>query len=119
MKRYTESHEWVSDEGRVGITNYAQEELGEIVYVELPEVGQEISGGGEGAVLESTKAAADVYSPVSGKVKRVNTALSEAPGLVNSDADGEGWLFELELTDPSQLESLMDEASYRSMVGGR
>lgn len=121
MRRFTESHEWISIEGevgRVGVTDYAQRELGEIVYVELPTPGEPLRAGEEGVVLESTKAAADVYSPVSGQVTRCNDQLKGSPELVNRSAEGEGWLFELRLSDPSELDPLLDEKSYRAMVGG-
>lgn len=121
MRKFTESHEWVLVEGgvgRVGVTDYAQRELGEIVYVELPTSGEALCAGEEGVVLESTKAAADVYSPVSGQVIRCNDQLKGSPELVNRSAESEGWLFELRLSDPSELDQLLDEKSYRAMVGG-
>lgn len=119
MRKFTESHEWILVEGevgRVGVTDYAQRELGEIVYVELPTPGETVRAGEEGVVLESTKAAADVYSPVSGQIVRSNSQLKESPELVNQSAEGEGWLFELRLSDPSELDQLLDEKSYRAMV---
>lgn len=115
--KFTETHEWIDIEngiGTVGITEYAQKELGEIVYVELPKVGKEVKKGQEAVVLESTKAAADVYSPVSGKIVEVNTALSEASELVNSFPEKEGWLFKLALSNPQELDFLLDKVAYRA-----
>lgn len=117
--KFTESHEWVelnSDNGiaTVGVSNYAQKELGEIVYVELPEVGKEVKAGAEAAVLESTKAAADVYAPISGIIVAVNTKLNSASELVNQSPEKEGWLFKIKMTKPEELNNLMDAESYRS-----
>jgi len=120
VKKYTESHEWVSVEGNqgtVGITEHAQSELGDIVFVELPEVGAQVAAGAEVVVLESTKAAADVYAPVAGRVTAVNEALGNHPDQVNKSAEAEGWLFKMELSDPSELDGLMDETSYQGMIG--
>lgn len=116
-KKFTESHEWISIEGKVGVvgvTNHAQEELGDIVYVELPEVGKKVEANKEAAVLESTKAAADVYSPATGTVIAVNDILNDESELVNSSAEKDGWLFKLELDNESELEGLMDQSSYES-----
>ena len=113
---YAPTHEWVSIEGPkgvVGITDFAQAELGDLVYVELPEVGREIKSGEPCAVIESVKTASDIYCPVSGKITRVNTALQEKPELINDDAFGEGWLFEIELADLSQREKLLDAETYQ------
>lgn len=122
MSRYfTEDHEWIDVEGEVatvGITNYAQEQLGDIVFVGLPEEGKTFDKGDDAAVVESVKAASDVYSPVSGEVVEANGALEEDPALVNSDAEEDGWFFKLRLTDASELESLMDEAAYTKFVAG-
>lgn len=115
--RFTETHEWVEMEGgiaTIGISNYAQKELGEIVYVELPEIGKKIQVGEESAVLESTKAAADVYSPLSGTIEEVNGALKNAPGLVNSSAESDGWIFKVAIANKEEFQALMDEDSYRS-----
>lgn len=112
MKKFTESHEWIVVDqgiGTVGVTHFAQKELGEIVYVELPEVGRSVKAGEEAAVLESTKAAADVYSPVSGKIVEVNTKVSSESDLVNKSAEAEGWLFKIALQDPKELEILLDK----------
>jgi glycine cleavage system H protein len=119
MRYFTEDHEWVDvdgDIGTVGITDYAQGQLGDIVFVDVPEEGKTVAKGDEAAVVESVKAASDVYSPVSGTVIEGNADLADNPGLVNEDADGEGWFFKLTLSDPSELEDLMDEAKYEAFV---
>ena len=120
MSRYfTEDHEWVDvdgDIGTVGISEYAQSQLGDIVFVDVPEDGKALSKGDEAAVVESVKAASDVYSPVSGNVLEGNSALSDDPSLVNSDAEGEGWFFKITLSDPSELETLMDETAYEAFI---
>lgn len=111
MKKYTETHEWIQVEdgiGTVGISDYAQRELGVIVYVELPQVGSKVKSGEEAAVLESTKAAADVYSPVSGVIHKVNTQLTDDSELVNRSAENEGWLFQVKLSNPDELNMLKD-----------
>ena len=113
--RYTTDHEYVRTEGKigtVGISNYAQEQLGDIVFVELPAVGATFKKGDEVAVVESVKAASEIYAPVSGTVTEVNEALSDEPGLINSDPAAAGWIFKLELSDEAELESLLDEAAY-------
>src|SRR5690606_31017018 len=117
---YTEDHEWLSVEGgvaTVGITDYAQEQLGDLVFVDLPEIGRELSKGDAAVVVESVKAASDVYAVADGEVTAVNDALSSDPALVNSSPAGDGWLWKMKLADPSQLEGLMDEAGYQAMVG--
>lgn len=120
MSRYfTEDHEWVDvdgDIGIVGITEYAQSQLGDIVFVDVPEEGKELAKGDEAAVVESVKAASDVYSPVSGTVIDGNAALADTPGLVNEDPEGDGWFFKLTLSDTSELDELMDEAKYEAFV---
>lgn len=122
MSRYfTEEHEWIDvsgDVATVGITDYAQNQLGDIVFVELPEEGKSFDKGDEAAVVESVKAASDVYAPVSGQVVEANGALEEDPSLVNSDAEEEGWFFKLRLSDASELDGLMDEAAYKTFVAG-
>jgi len=121
MKRFSEEHEWISvagDVGTVGITDYAQSQLGDIVYVEVPEAGKKLTKGGEAAVVESVKAASDVYSPVTGEVVEGNSALAENPALVNSDPQGEGWFFKVKITNAAELEGLMDEAGYAEFVKG-
>lgn len=114
--QYTESHEWVSSEdngnARIGITDHAQEALGDLVFVELPVVGDEISQGDQCAVVESVKAASDIYAPVSGKVVAVNEDLDADPALINADPYGDGWLYELELYDSEELEGLKDAEAY-------
>ena len=113
--RYTRTHEWVAVEGKsgkVGLTNYAQTQLGDITYVELPQVGEQLKQGQIFGVVESVKAASDSYAPVSGRVKAINSRLESEPDLINRDPHGEGWIFELELSDPAELESLMDAAAY-------
>lgn len=114
---YTKEHEWVrvdGDTGTVGITDFAQGQLGDIVFVEVPEAGRRVEQGGDAAVVESVKAASDVYAPVSGEVVEGNAALGDEPGLVNSDPEGAGWFFSLKLSEPSQLDALMDEAAYKA-----
>ena len=117
---FTESHEWVrvesGESATVGITDYAQEQLGELVFVELPEPGTKLGQGAESAVVESVKAAGEVKMPVSGTVTEVNEALADEPGQVNSDPTGDGWFFRIELVDDSELEGLMDEAAYQEYV---
>ena len=120
MSRYfTQDHEWIELDGAtatVGITDYAQGQLGDIVFVDVPEEGRTLGKGDEAAVVESVKAASDVYSPVSGTVVEGNAALTDQPDLVNSDPEGEGWFFKLSLTDEGELESLMDEDAYKAFV---
>jgi glycine cleavage system H protein len=118
MSRYfTEEHEWISVEGdtaTVGITDFAQAQLGDIVFVEVPSAGTQVTKGGDAAVVESVKAASDVYAPVSGEVTEGNSALEADPSLVNSAAEGEGWFFKLRLSDISELEGLMDADAYKA-----
>jgi glycine cleavage system H protein len=117
--RYTKDHEWISvdgDVGTVGITKYAQEQLGDIVFVELPAVGKAITKGGEAAVVESVKAASDVYAPISGDVVAVNDALSDAPATVNEDAEGKGWFMKVKLKNPKELDELMSAEQYQEFV---
>lgn len=117
---YTEDHEWLSVEGgvaTVGITDYAQEQLGDLVFVELPEVGRALSKGDATVVVELVKAASDVYAPVDGEITAVNEALSADPSLVNSAPLGDGWLWKQTIADESQLEGLMDEAAYKAHIG--
>jgi glycine cleavage system H protein len=117
---FTREHEWVRVEGdtaTVGISDHAQEQLGDIVFAEVPETGKRLSKGREAAVVESVKAASDVYAPVSGEVVAGNQAVADDPALVNSDPEGQGWFFKLKLSDPSELEGLMDEAAYREFLG--
>jgi glycine cleavage system H protein len=114
---YSKEHEWIrveGDEAIVGITDFAQGQLGDIVFVEVPEAGKQVVKGGEAAVVESVKAASDVYAPVSGEVLEGNQALVDDPALVNSDPEGEGWFFRLRLSDPAELDGLMDADAYKS-----
>lgn len=118
--KYAKSHEWVRDEEDgtvfVGITEHAQEMLGDLVFVELPELGVTVDAGSECAVVESVKAASDVYSPVSGEVIAVNEALADAPETVNQDAFGDGWLFQVKLSAPAELDDLLDAEAYTEVV---
>ena len=122
MSRYfTRDHEWVDvagDTGTVGITDYAQGQLGDITFVELPQVGRAVAQGEAVSVVDSVKAASDVYSPLSGEVTGINAALDAEPELVNTDPEKTGWLFRLRLSDPSQVEGLMDRAAYDAFVAG-
>ncbi len=122
MTRYfTEDHEWIEvdgDSATVGITDYAQSQLGDIVFAEVPATGATLKKGGDAAVVESVKAASDVYAPVSGTVIEGNGALEGDPALVNNDPEGEGWFFKITLSDTSELGSLMDAAAYKAFVDG-
>ena len=122
MLKFTEDHEWVRLEAdgtaTIGITNYAQEQLGDIVHVELPAVGKEVKKGGEAAVVESVKAASEIYAPADGKVIAANGKLTGEPALVNSAAQGDGWFFKLQLKDKGQLAALMDEGAYKKFCEG-
>jgi glycine cleavage system H protein len=116
---FTKEHEWVRVEGdtaTVGISNHAQEALGDIVFAEVPEAGRKVSKGQEAAVVESVKAASDVYAPVSGEVVEGNSAVADDPSVINSDPEGEGWFFKIKLDNPGELDGLMDEAAYRDFV---
>ena len=116
---FTKEHEWIrveGDQATVGISNHAQEQLGDIVFAEVPEAGRQLSKGQEAAVVESVKAASDVYAPVSGEVTEGNQAVADDPALVNNDPEGAGWFFKLKLNDPGELDGLMDEAAYREFV---
>jgi len=118
--RYSREHEWVRVDGsiaRVGITDFAQESLGDVVFVQLPDVGLEIVAGASAAEIESTKSVSDVYVPVSGIVEAINETLVDAPELVNQDPYGAGWILEVTLSDPAELDGLMDAAAYRALVG--
>ena len=117
---FTEDHEWIRVEGgvaTVGITDYAQEQLGDLVFVELPEIGKTLAKGDTAVVVESVKAASDVYAPVDGEIVDANAALSSNPALVNSATTGEGWLWKMKLADESQLSGLLDEAGYKAQIG--
>ena len=117
--RYTKDHEYIrieGDTGTVGITDFAQGQLGDVVFVELPSLGRAVAKGGEAAVVESVKAASEVYAPVSGEVVAVNSELEAAPGTVNEDPSGKGWFLKLKLTDAAELEGLMSEAEYQNYL---
>ncbi len=117
---FTQDHEWLRVENgvaTVGITDYAQEQLGDLVFVELPEAGKKLSTGDTAVVVESVKAASDVYAPVDGEIVEANQALSSDPALVNSAPTSDGWLWKMKLADESQLESLLDEAGYKAHIG--
>ncbi len=119
--KYTKEHEWVRLEGDtavIGISEYAQEQLGEIVFVELPDIGTKLDKGLEACVIESVKAASEIYSPASGAVTETNADLDASPSKVNEDATGEGWLYKMTLSDPGELNDLMDEAAYQGYVEG-
>jgi glycine cleavage system H protein len=116
---FTREHEWIRVEGdtaTIGISKHAQEALGDIVFAEVPEAGRKLGKGQEAAVVESVKAASDVYSPAAGEVTEGNQAVADDPALINRDPEGEGWFFKLRLENPSDVEGLMDEASYREWV---
>jgi len=119
--KYTEDHEWIKvdgDVGTVGISPYAAGQLGDVVYVELPDVGKELSKGDEAAVVESVKAASEVYAPVGGEVTEVNGMLEDAPETVNASAEGEGWFLKMKIADSGELDSLMDAAAYKTYCDG-
>lgn len=119
--KYTDQHEWVAVDGdtaTVGITDYAQGQLGDVVFVELPEEGKSFAMGDQAAVVESVKAAAEVYAPISGEIVEINEALNGKPELVNEDAIGDGWFFKISIEDESELDSLMDEKEYKEFVKG-
>jgi glycine cleavage system H protein len=117
--KYTQDHEWVRAEGdaaTIGITDHAQNALGDVVFVDLPEVGREVAAGEAIAVVESVKAASDVYAPIAGRIVEVNAALTDDPGLINREPTGEGWFFKIEPADPSAVAALMDESAYAAFV---
>ena len=119
IMKFTQDHEWIrveGDTGVVGITDFAQEELGDLVYIELPEVGKRFSQGKEAAVVESVKAAADLKAPVTGTITEVNSALADEPGKVNSDPEGEGWFFKIKIANASELDGLLDEVAYGALI---
>jgi glycine cleavage system H protein len=120
MLRFTQEHEWVRIEGdiaTVGITQHAQERLGDLVFIELPEVGKSFDKGAPAAVVESVKAASEVYAPISGEVVEANPAIVSDPSLVNSHPMGAGWFFKLKLANPSEIDALMDEGAYKALLG--
>ena len=117
--RYTDDHEWIRLQGEVatvGVSNYAQEQLGDVVYVDLPDVGKSISKGSEAAVVESVKAASEVYAPVSGEIVEVNETLGDDPAQINRDAEGSGWFVKIRVSDPGELDGLMNADEYAEFV---
>lgn len=117
--KFTRDHEWISIEGKtatVGISDYAQEQLGDLVFVELPEAGKPLDQGDVAAVVESVKAASEIFAPISGEVIEGNEALADAPETVNEDATGDGWIFKMTVSEPSELDDLMDEADYKEYL---
>ena len=117
---YTDEHEWLTVEGEVatvGITNHAQEQLGDLVFIDLPQVGTDVEKGDDAAVVESVKAASDVYAPASGEITEVNDALSADASIVNASAESDGWLYKLKLSNPSELDDLMDLDGYKAFIG--
>src|SRR6201998_1611491 len=119
-KRFTKEHEWVlldGDIATVGITDHAQEQLGDVVFVELPELSRAVTAGEACAVVESVKAASDIYAPLTGKIVETNSEITDDPSLVNSDAEGEGWFFRLEIDNAAAFEALLDEDAYNESVG--
>ena len=119
--KYSNEHEWIrveGDVGTVGISQYAQEQLGDVVFVDVPQAGRKVAKGESVAVVESVKAASDIYSPVSGEVTEGNTALADSPGDINADPMGKGWIFKIKLANPADLDGLMDQAAYDAFVKG-
>jgi len=119
--RFTKDHEWVRVEGdtaTVGISEYAQEQLGDVVFIELPSVGAEVEAGGDAAVVESVKAASEVYAPIAGKIVEVNDDLEASPGLVNESAEDQGWFWRMEIADPDEIEELMSAVDYKAFLEG-
>ena len=119
--KYTEEHEWISiegDVGTIGISAYAQEQLGDVVFVDVPQAGRSVAKGDSVAVVESVKAASDIYAPASGEVLEANAGLAETPGDVNTEPMGKGWFFKMKLADKSELDGLMDQAAYEAFVKG-
>ncbi|MBC8268327.1 MAG: glycine cleavage system protein GcvH [Rhodospirillaceae bacterium] len=115
--KFTKDHEWISVEGdtaTIGITNYAQEQLGDVVFVEIPDAGKQVDQGDDTAVVESVKAASEIFAPISGEVTEGNAVLEDAPAIINSDAEGDGWIFKMTVSDASQLDELMDADAYKS-----
>ncbi len=120
-ERYTKEHEWIrldGDVGAVGISDYAQEQLGDVVFVEAPDVGRKFTKGDDAAVVESVKAASEIYAPVGGEVTAVNQALADDPAKINADALGDGWIYTLRVSDTAEVDALMDEAAYTAYVAG-
>ncbi len=121
MLKFTPDHEWIrveNDSATVGITQYAQEQLGDVVFVQLPKLGASFQAGATAVVVESVKAASEVYAPIKGEIVEVNQKVSDTPSLINSDPMGKGWLFKVKIADRSQLDKLMDEQTYGALIGG-
>ncbi len=121
MLKFTSDHEWIlvdNDSATVGITPYAQEQLGDVVFVQLPKVGESFDAGAAAVVVESVKAASDVYAPVKGEIVGVNQTVVDDPSLINSDPTGKGWLFKVKIADRSQLDKLLDEQAYKALIAG-
>ncbi len=121
MLKFTQDHEWIrveNDSATVGITQYAQEQLGDVVFVQLPKLGDSFEAGAAAVVVESVKAASEVFTPLKGEIVEVNQAISDDPSLINSDPMGKGWLFKVKIADRSQLDRLMDEQTYGALIGG-
>jgi glycine cleavage system H protein len=119
-KKYTEEHEWLSVEGNiatVGITEHAQTQLGDVVFIDLPAIGKQVEKGKDAAVVESVKAASDVYAPITGEIVEVNSKLADNPALVNEDAEGAAWFMKIKVANPAELDGLMDKAAYDKFVG--
>lgn len=119
--KYSEQHEWIAIDGdtaTVGITNYAQQQLGDVVFVEVPDAGKSVDKGDEVAVVESVKAASEIYAPITGQITAGNEALEDAPATINTDAENEGWIFKMTISDASELDGLMDAAAYAEHVAG-
>ncbi len=119
--KFSKNHEWISIEGNiatVGITNYAQKQLGDVVYAEVPEAGKEVDQGDDTAVVESVKAASEIFAPITGEITEGNAALEDEPATINTDTEGEGWIFKMTVADASQLDGLMDAAAYKDYVAG-
>lgn len=119
--KFSKNHEWISIEGNiatVGITNYAQKQLGDVVYAEVPEAGKEVDQGDDTALVESVKAASDISAPITGKIIEGNITIADEPDTINTDAEGDGWIFKMTVADASQLDGLMDAAAYKDYVAG-
>ena len=119
--KFSKNHEWISIEGNiatVGITNYAQKQLGDVVYAEVPEAGKEVDQGDDTALVESVKAASEIFAPITGEITEGNAALEDEPATINTDTEGEGWIFKMTVADASQLDGLMDAAAYKDYVAG-
>ena len=118
-KYFTKDHEWITVEGdtaTIGITNYAQEQLGDVVFVDLPQIGDAFGAGDDASVIESVKAASDIYAPLTGEIVEINEALESNPSLINEDAEDTAWIFKMKMTDPAELDDTLDEDSYKELI---